>query len=58
MNETRLLTVSEVAEYLAVNPGWVYRQSEEGKIPVIKCGKYNRYNLAAVLLALGNGDND
>lgn len=51
MNE-RLLDVKTLADYLNVNPSWVYRQTENGKLPMVKVGKYNRYELSSVMRAL------
>ena len=41
-----LLTVDDVAQWLKVPPSWVYertRRRGEGRLPVIKLGKYLRF---------------
>jgi len=48
----RLLTVEELAERLQVPRGWVYertRRAERNGLPVIRVGKYCRFDFAAVL---------
>ena len=37
------LTPQDVAKLLAVPISWVYAQSERGKLPSIKIGKYRRF---------------
>ena len=47
-----LLTPKELATRLAVPLSWIYgmsRLAKENGWPVIRCGKYTRYNLNAVL---------
>ena len=48
MSETakteKLLTVGELAERLQVKNSWVYRQVRLGKIPVLRFGKYRRFD--------------
>lgn len=49
-----LLTVSELADALRVKKSWVYGRTAEGTIPCVKVGRYNRYDLEAVLRALAD----
>jgi len=51
----RLLTVGELAEKLAVPKSWVYTKAEQGRLPVIRCGRYLRFHLPQVLQALQKG---
>ena len=45
-----LLTANQLADYLQLNVGSVYRLSENGTIPSVKIGKKMlRFNLADVL---------
>jgi len=51
MNE-KLLTVSELARELKTPPSWIYsrtRQTGPDTIPMIKVGKYCRFNFQEVL---------
>lgn len=48
----KLMTATELAEYLNVPKCWVYNHTSTEEIPVIKVGHYNRYNLKDVLEAL------
>jgi len=48
----QLLTVEELAEELKTPPSWIYsrtRQTGPDTIPMIKVGKYCRFNLQEVL---------
>ena len=38
-----VLTVSEVAEYLRVNPQTVYRKAKAGELPVVRIGRAIRF---------------
>ena len=53
MDELRvLLTVPELAEKLKVTSSWVYshvREKGEGRIPIVRVGKYIRFNEADVI---------
>ncbi len=53
MNEPkRLLNPSEMAKVLCVPVSWIYRQTmitEPGSIPVIRVGKYLRFEPDAVI---------
>ena len=52
MNKEKFLTVKELAEILKVNTSWVYartRQRGHNTIPLIRCGKYPRFNLQEVI---------
>ena len=48
----KLVGVKELADFLGVDKSWVYEKSRRGLIPVIKAGKYNRYNKQEVLDSL------
>ena len=41
-----VLTVSEVAEYLRVNPQTVYRKAKAGELPVVRIGRAIRFRRA------------
>ena len=47
----KLLTVGELAERLQVKKSWVYRQIRLGKIPVMRFGKYRRFDWEKVKAA-------
>lgn len=38
-----ILTVSEVAQYLRVNPQTVYRKARAGELPVVRIGRAIRF---------------
>lgn len=38
-----LLTVDELANLLAVKPGWVYAAAREGQLPYVRVGKHLRF---------------
>ncbi|MBI3322885.1 MAG: helix-turn-helix domain-containing protein [Candidatus Omnitrophica bacterium] len=41
-----VMTVSEVAEYLRVNPQTVYRKAKAGELPVVRIGRAIRFRRA------------
>ncbi|MBT3368125.1 MAG: helix-turn-helix domain-containing protein [Nitrospina sp.] len=45
----KLLTVKQLAERMQVKEGWVYRQIRLGTIPVLRSGKYRRFQWEKVL---------
>jgi excisionase family DNA binding protein len=45
---TRLLTADDLAARWQVSQAHVYRLSREGKLPVVKLGRYYRFRLAAI----------
>ena len=48
----RLVGVKEMAETLSVVPSWIYSRTRikgDGQIPHIRCGKYVRFEIDAVL---------
>jgi excisionase family DNA binding protein len=45
---SQLLTAEQVAERWQVAPAHVYRLSREGKLPVVRLGRYYRYRLEAI----------
>ena len=46
--EDRLLTVQDVAEWLAVPVSWVYAAAESGKLPSVRVGRYRRFHRADI----------
>lgn len=59
MMSDRLLPAPELAEYLAVPLTWVWSSARTGRIPCLRVGRYVRFDLDAVLAALGtNGQRD
>lgn len=53
----RLLNVQQLAEYLNVPVGWVYKAAADGFIPSLKARKYRRFDLQKVLEALDKREN-
>jgi excisionase family DNA binding protein len=52
MENSELLTLTEMATRLKVHPSWLYsrtRETGDGTIPRIKIGKYIRFNESAVM---------
>lgn len=49
----RLLTVEEVAGWLAVTPEWVQEMARSGEMPAVKLGRYWRFSREAVAAWLG-----
>ena len=43
---TDVMTVSEVAEYLRVNPQTVYRKAKAGELPAVRIGRAIRFRKA------------
>ena len=41
-----VMTVSEVAEYLRVNPQTVYRKAKSGELPAVRIGRAIRFRRA------------
>lgn len=48
------LTPAELADALRVPRSWVYSAVRTGRIPVMRVGRYLRFNLGAVIEALGD----
>lgn len=46
--QERFATVKETAVFLGVPESWIYERTRKGAIPVIKLGKYVRFDLAAI----------
>jgi excisionase family DNA binding protein len=44
----QLLTAEQLAERWQVPPSHVYRLTRDGKVPVVKLGRYYRYRLDAI----------
>lgn len=55
INYDPLLTVDEIAAYLNVKKSWVYEQVGKRSIPVKRIGKYLRFRVSEVDLAIANG---
>lgn len=43
-----LFDVKGLADYLKVDPSWIYKQVQYGSLPHIKLGKYLRFSKAAI----------
>ena len=41
--QDEIMTVSEVAEYLRLNPQTVYRKAKAGELPVVRIGRAIRF---------------
>ena len=52
---TRLLTLREVAEYLRVHPGTVYRLVKKGQLRGLRVGRDFRFDLRVVEDWIGKG---
>ena len=50
-----LLTVDEIANYLSVKKSWIYEQVGKRGIPCKRIGKYLRFRVSEVELAIANG---
>jgi predicted DNA-binding transcriptional regulator AlpA len=60
-SEKRLLTVSEIASLLQVPPSWIYSRTRlrgADQIPVVRIGKYCRFDPAAVIAWLKGESGD
>jgi excisionase family DNA binding protein len=44
----QLLTAEQLAERWQVAPAHVYRLAREGKVPVVKLGRYYRFRVDAI----------
>ena len=44
----RLLTASDVADFLAVKESWVQEATRDGRVPHLRLGRYRRYRLADI----------
>jgi hypothetical protein len=51
-----LLDASQIADNLGVPKSWVREQSRLGHIPVVRLGRYCRYRLADVEVAIASRD--
>ena len=54
----RLLTIEELASHLHLRKSWIYGQTRVARrtgFPVVRCGKYVRFELDDVLKWLKNG---
>lgn len=43
LTTTEVMTVSEVAQYLRVNPQTVYRKAKAGELPAVRIGRAIRF---------------
>lgn len=43
---TEVMTVSEVADYLRINPQTVYRKAKTGELPALRIGRSIRFRKA------------
>lgn len=48
VDRERLLTADEVGQRWQVPRSHVYRMAREGRVPVVKIGRYHRFSLAAI----------
>lgn len=46
--QSEILTVSEVAEYLRVNPQTIYRKAKAGEMPTVRIGRAIRFRRDAL----------
>ncbi len=46
MEQIDLMTVSEVADYLRLNPQTVYRKAKAGELPALRIGRAIRFHRA------------
>lgn len=44
----QLLTAEQLAERWQVQPSHIYRLAREGQVPVVRLGRYVRFNPAAI----------
>ncbi len=44
----KILTVESLAEYLSVEPSWVYKKISLKEIPYFKAGKYVRFKKSSI----------
>lgn len=56
--EQKLATPGQLAEFLGVPISWIYARTRENSIPVIRCGKYCRFDLRAVIEWLNRKNNE
>ncbi|HUO04184.1 MAG TPA: helix-turn-helix domain-containing protein [Candidatus Binataceae bacterium] len=47
-NDSRVLTVKELSDYLKVHPSTVYRQLKRGRLPAFKVGSDWRFNIESI----------
>ena len=60
LNETEIMTVNEVAEYLKISEVTTYKLVQEGKIPAFKIGRHwrvMRIDLGEFIEKLKHGEN-
>jgi excisionase family DNA binding protein len=48
----RLITPAELAKFLSVKVTWVWAAARDGKIPCVRVGHYQRFDLKVVIEAL------
>jgi len=54
----KLIGVNELAEILGVPPSWVYARSRTDSIPMIRVGKYIKFDLDEVMVWLKKSGGD
>ena len=45
---SRVLTVKELSDYLKVHPSTIYRQLKRGRLPAFKLGSDWRFNIESI----------
>jgi excisionase family DNA binding protein len=53
-NDPAHFSVKGLAEYLTVDPSWIYQKVRDQKIPYIKMGKYTKFRKSEIDLWLEN----
>ncbi len=46
---SRVLTVKELSDYLKVHPSTIYRQLKRGRLPAFKVGSDWRFNIESIV---------
>ncbi|MGH7949370.1 MAG: helix-turn-helix domain-containing protein [Candidatus Binataceae bacterium] len=47
-DDSKVLTVKELSEYLKVHPSTIYRQLKRGRLPAFKVGSDWRFNVESI----------
>lgn len=47
-SEKLLLTAEEVSDLIGMGVDWIYEQARNGRIPVVKLGRYRRFRREAI----------
>ena len=48
MDNSRVMTVKELSDYLKVHPSTIYRQLKRGRLPAFKVGSDWRFNIESI----------